>query len=227
MNENIRTLRNRHIGQTAWIVASGPTLNFISPSFFQDKLTIVINEAFREFPSTYVFAHHREASGEAIGLGLTTVVSDYCRCDVADGPNVFDGSYFSYHHPQQPDTLRMDMQPLIDDLDDTLIVGSNTVTSALDFAGRILGASTLILCGVDSGSIDGQWNYAGYNGSGKTVRYDNGEECGTVGGTGLPHIRAQVALIATVVAALRARGVGVYSLNPFTDFGLENHVFAR
>lgn len=224
---NISVLKNLHKGETIWLIASGATLNHVSPSFFKSKLTLVVNEAHREYPAVYSFAHHRETAAEAIEKGLQVVASDYCRCDLADGPNIFEGNWYSYHHPQQPKTLVMDMSPLERELDDTLVVGSNTVTSAMDFAGRILGAAAIILCGVDSGSIDGKWNYHNYNGSGHVVRYDSGLECGTMGGTGLPHVRAQISLIATVAAALRKRGVEIFSLNPYLDLGLEGHVFAR
>lgn len=224
MVRNIAELRGRHRAETVWLIASGSSLSFVPQGFFAGKITIAVNETFRDWPATYAFAHHREPAQEALDAGLTVVASEYARCDRADGPNALIGDWYRYFHPQQPDTLRMEMWPLEQDLSDTLVVGSNTVTSAMDFAGRILGAAALILCGVDSGSVDGRWNYEGYNHGGPDL---NTLEQQTRGGTGLPHVRAQVPLIATVARALRARGVFVGSLNPFLDLGMEGHVFAR
>lgn len=221
---NIAVLRNTRKGETIWIIASGPSLNFVPKSFFEGKVTVVVNEAMRDWPTTYAFAHHREPAQEAIDRGLTTVASEYNRCDEADGRNELRGRWFFYRHPQQPSVLVMNMFPFNDDRDDALVVGSNTVTSAMDFAGRILGAAAVILCGVDSGSIDGRWNYDGYNGGGPDV---NWEEQQTRGGSGFLHVRAQRLLIETVATALRSRGVFVGSLNPFLDLGLEGHRFAR
>lgn len=221
---NISCLRDRHKGQTIWLIASGASLNFVPRNFFNDsKITVAVNEVHRDWPTTYAFAHHREPAQEALSKGLTVVASQYCRCDRADGLNILDGDWFQYLHPQQPTTLVMDMAPFQRNLSDSLVVGSNTVTSAMDFAGRILGASAVILCGVDSGAVDGRWNYDGYNGGGEICT----QEQQTLGGTGFPHVRAQVSLVSTVAKALRSRGVFVGSLNPFVDMGLEGHVFSR
>lgn len=227
MKRSIAELKNRHADETIWLIASGASLDFVAPSFFNDKTTVVVNEAIRDFHTSYAFAHHREPAQEAMHRGFVTVASEYNRCDRSDGLNELQGEWYMYRHPQQPSTLMMDMRPLEQNLDDTLVVGSNTVTSAMDFAGRILGAATIILCGVDSGSLDQRWNYQRYNTGCTTPRYDSGKPCGTINGTGLPHIRAQVALIATVTAALRKLGINIYSLNPFVDLALEGHVYAR
>lgn len=150
--------------------------------------------------------------------------SEYDQGRVENGKvELQGGSWFQYKHPQQPSTLIMDMTPLEQDLDDTLVIGSNTVTSALDFAGRILGAKFVLLCGVDGGSIDGEWNYVGYNGGVPCVRVEQR----TTNGTGIPHVKAQPTLLQQVVAGLRRYGVGVGSVNPFFDLGLEGHRFAR
>lgn len=221
--QSISQLKNKHLGDVVWIVASGSSLNFVPKNFFDGLITVVVNEAYRDWPVSYAFAHHRETAQEGINRGHVVVASEYCRCDRNDGLNNLQGNHYLYRHPQQPPVLAMDMSPFDGNLDDSLVVGSNTVTSAMDFAGRILGAKTIWLCGVDSGSIDGRWNYDNYNGGGEV----NWLEQQTRGGTGLPHVRAQLPLILTVAKALRTRGIAVCSLNPFVDFGMEDHVFAR
>ena len=227
--KSIRELKNRHQGETIWIVGSGASLNFVDRAFFNDKTTVLVNETYREWRvdpkrgTSYAFAHHRETAQEGIDRGLHVIAAEYNRCDRADGKNDLCGQWYMYKHPQQPSTLVMDMTPFEQDDDEALCVGSNTVTSAMDFAGRILGASALILCGVDSGTIDGRINYNDYNG-GVEVAF---EEQQTLGGTGRPHVRAQLALLGTVTRALRARRIGVHSLNPFLDLGLERHNFSR
>lgn len=221
---NIEQLYNTQKDQTIYVIGSGSSLNFVPRNFFDDKITVGVNATHYEFKKlTYLFAHHREDAQAAIDNGFNVVAAEYNRCDRADGLNILNGSHCLYRHPQQPTTLVMDMSPADNDLKDTLCVGSNTVTSAMDFAGRILGASAVILCGVDSGTIDGRWNYHDYNGGVEV----NWEEQQTRGGTGFPHVRAQLSLIKTVADMLRARGVFVGSLNPFVDLGMEGHVFAR
>ncbi len=220
---SIVELRDSLRGETIWIVASGSTLNWVAKDFFADKWSIAINAAQRDFETTYVFAHHREDAAEGVRAGRTVITSEYDQGRLENGKNTVGFAYV-YKHPQQPLGLWMDMGPFEQDLSDTLVIGSNTVTSAMDFAGRILGAATIILCGVDTGTIDGEINYRDYNGGGVVLGFPDQQ---TLGGTGLTHVRAQASLIATVAAALRSRGTAVHSLNPFVDLGLEGHVYAR
>lgn len=243
--QSISVLKDRHHGETIWIVGSGASLNFVDRRFFDDKVTVLVNETYREFGQplhTFAFAHHCETAQEGIDRGFQVVASEYNRCDRADGLNDLRGSWFMYRHPQQPDGPKMDMTPMEQDDSTSLVVGSNTVTSAMDFAGRILGASTIILCGVDGGTIDGRLNYDGYNRPPCTETKSRDlrcmvcesclderqwEEQQTVGGTGRPHLRVQLQLIGIVAQSLRVRGIGIHSLNPFVDLGLERHAFAR
>jgi hypothetical protein len=87
-------LWHRHIDETVWLIASGSSMNYIRKDFFRDKLTVVVNEAHRDWPTQYMLAHHRECCQEAIDKGLTVVASEYSRCDYADGLNVFHGDWY-------------------------------------------------------------------------------------------------------------------------------------
>ena len=59
-------------------------MNFVKREFFEQKITVVVNEAHRDWPTWYMFAHHRECCQEAVDKGLTVVASEYARCDTAD-----------------------------------------------------------------------------------------------------------------------------------------------
>jgi hypothetical protein len=39
----LEDLRGRHEGETIWVLGSGPSLNFIDPSFFADKTVVSTN----------------------------------------------------------------------------------------------------------------------------------------------------------------------------------------
>lgn len=213
---SISHLRHAHRGDVVWLIGSGKSLDFVPRTFFDDKIVVGVNATHRDWPVDYVFAHHREDAQEALKLGHIVVSSEFDQGRRENGENTYTGgAWFRYWHPQQPSTLVMNMQPMEKDDPCALVMGSNTVTSAIDFAGRILGAATVVLCGVDGGSYDGEWNYAGYNGGGPV----DWLEQKTRGGTGLPHVRAQAPLLAQVIAGLTTRGVHVMSLK------LEGHVF--
>jgi hypothetical protein len=218
---SIRALRSKHTGETVWIIASGPSLDFVDPSFFVDKMTIVCNEAHRDWPTTYMFSHHGECCQEAIDKGLTVVTSEF-HCGQPDwGRNEFDGEYFIYKGAtQQPPWVAPDLSPLVDGSDDTLISTPSTVSEALHFS-VYLGAAAIMLCGVDCAAVDGRWNYRGYNSA--TVARTPTPNAGPGNGTAPEHIRLTHETLRRVVAAVRAKGVGVYSLHPWIGLGLEGH----
>jgi len=217
---SIRYLRGFHKGETVWLLGSGKSLDFVPRNFFNDKIVVGVNATCNDWPVDYAFAHHYEDAQHALDHGLIVVASQYDQGRAENGMNELkNGAWFQYKHPWQPKTLVMDMGPMERDDPDALVIGSNTVTSAMDFAGRILEASTLVLCGVDGGSIDGQWNYKGYNDDGTMAWPD--PDRSAPGGTAIPHVRAQAPLIAQVITGLTRRGVAVFSLR------LDGHEFAQ
>jgi hypothetical protein len=90
------------------------------------------------------------------------------------------------------------------------------VHTSIHFA-QWAGASTIILVGLDMGTLDGNVNFGAYllrphfkgKGTGETDQSWEAWE---------PHTRG-------VVAKIRSLGCDVYSLNPFMNWNLEGHVY--
>ena len=50
MNKSITELRNIHKGQDIWIIGAGSSMDYVDPSFFENKITIGVNQMFQYFP---------------------------------------------------------------------------------------------------------------------------------------------------------------------------------
>ena len=215
---NIRVLKNRHQGATIYVIASGASLDYVDPQFFDDKISITVNEAYQRFglnlrgPS-YVLMHHHDAAQAAIDAGCRLVTSQH-DCGFATWPHAdFQGEYYTYRTAENTLSLTptINLGALERDADDELVISPSTVAEAVHFAAH-LGATTIILCGADGGTLDGRLNVQHYNDG---------------AGTNPQHVRLTEPLLLEVVTRLRARGVAVMSLNPFINFWLEGHVYER
>lgn len=182
------------------------------PGFFDDKVTVGVNQVWMKFPCTYVVQHHKEGCQEIIDKGLKLVTSEY-DCGQYDwGLNDFEGRYFFYCHSDSPQCAGIDLAAL--DTEDSLAISAATSAEAIHFA-AYLGATTIYLCGLDGGRIDGKMNFEGYNGGGAEFT------------TRPQHLPMTEPLIIRLVTELRNRGIAVLSLNPYINFGLEGHKYSR
>lgn len=211
-HQNAKMLRGRHQGATAWVVMSGASMKHVRSSFFRDKLTITVSEAFRDFFHVYAFMNHHECVVEALGRG-SHVVAPAHQCGVTvwgtqglpDEPH--PGLYL-FEHDENQLTKLPDVAAAFDS-PGKLVMSASSAASALHFA-YTLGVSTIMVCGMDGGLLDGEMNYPGYN---------------TDHGTQVPHARLTRHLVVAVVDEIRRRHVAVHSLNPFMDLTLEDHRF--
>jgi len=189
-----------------YVIGSGKSLDYINDNFWEGKVCIGMNFAHLYFPLEFSISHHHEHVQDMIDQGVMTVTSEYDMCMFERSVHNLNGDYFVYKHKAQGFTY-VDFSDF--DNPESLVCGGTIATSAIHLAYR-LGATSIILCGLDGGSLDGNWNYDRYNDP-----------------TNVGHTIAVQKQIDDLCNIIRSRGVGVYSLNPFTNFRLEDHVFAR
>jgi hypothetical protein len=197
----------RHQGETAWVFGSGPSLNFIDPAFFDDKLCFVTNYVGDKFglKRFYVFTHyHQDAlqmapSAEAIFV-----------------PRREHGNRELWRFADLPnlvlfDTRQGEPRELFDpfgkdDPDGSLVVGSSGLHGAMHLA-AFMGCQNLMLVGADCGRIDDASQLDGYgSGNWPFAVYDS-------------HLRSMKRWLA------ERYGCRVHSLNPFVNLNLEGHRF--
>jgi hypothetical protein len=203
-------LRNRHQGETVWVLGSGPSLNFIDPSFFDGKTVVSTNLVAQQLGirAQYAFAHHHEDAHKLLGSAdfVVTLTHDtdlprltwqfelhpslvFIRQDYVDPVGEY-WDVFGQHRPAE----------------DTLVYGSSSLHGSMHLAAWV-GAAHIVLVGADCGAIDGAHRLHGYpQGDQPWAIYNR-------------HHKAMKDWL------VETYGVTVYSLNPFINLHLEGHQF--
>ena len=197
-----------HYGETIWVLGSGPSLNFLSPSFFDDKTTVSTNRsAFTlGFEPDYVFSHYHSqavsmsAQIAVVTLARDTVTQQEWRGEKPDELVLIEQDNYNppgsswnplTTHPPKPYSLAY---------------GSSSLHGSMHLAAW-LGAKHIVLVGTDCGTLDGEHRVEGYPDGDKLWGLYN------------EHHALMKAWLQ------REYDVTVYSLNPFINLNLEGHRF--
>ena len=205
MAESIEQLRNIEQGKEIYVVGSGKSIDFIPNEFWEGKTVIGVNFVPLRVPSKYLITHHYFVLKSFKNTNLTIVTSQREMGISAKSLHneVLSGDYFVYKHLEQRFT-KIDLS--VFDTPEYLITGGTIITSALHFA-YLLGASSIVLAGVDGGMINGEINYIGYPTQ-----------------TPFTHCKAVNNQLEIMIKEIR-KHIPVVSLNPFINFNLEGRRF--
>ena len=213
---DLSDLKDVRAGETAWVLGSGGTMNYLHPQFFEKKLVVSANLASVGFGVTpdFVFTHYHNDADKALRLGLRTVT---LACDTKTGqPWSGERSDNLVLIPQDsyvPPSDRWDVFGAHSPRSDSLAYGSSSLHGAMHLAAHI-GARHLVMVGADCGILDGKTNVDGYPGGDLAANPDR-----ILSLYNRDHRRMKEWLVANY-------GVTVYSLNPFINLNLEGHTFA-
>jgi hypothetical protein len=215
----IDEFENRHEGSTIWVFGSGATLEFLDPSFFDDKICISTNLVNEHFPlkSFYLFSHYHPAVKRQLdnpGL-LMAFTHDLCSTRWSGTLHYGEGEWcFGNLAPSNVVVNKLSwtqppgsgFEPYRHAKRGELVFGSSSIHGSIQLAAH-MGAKNIVLVGVDCGTIDGVNRIDGYP-AGHTPwqLYNN-------------HLIAMKKWIGETY------GANVYSLNPFVNFNLEGHTF--
>jgi len=205
-------IQNRHVGDTAWVFGSGATLNYLSPDFFKDKLTIATNAGAIHFgiKPNYGFTHHHPRFHGFVDDNPDTVFVvnryDYPTTNQWSNPpeNVI------VHDPKTVKNSHDKFDPFGHDKPahaHQLVFGSSSVHGSMHLAAYV-GAKNIVLVGVDCGTLDNDVNFS---------KYPNATQRSFV------VWNRHLALMRDWLKD--TYGVNTYSLNPFVNLHLEGHTF--
>ncbi len=222
--KKITELKDVHMGEDIYIIASGKSCDYIDPSFFDNKLTIGINQVYKRFKTKYLLRKEPvndkilSESGDAIHL---ISVGDRGHGDQLNLQNVSNKYnnhevqiYCFDHNPNRWENITFPKKG-----DNKLIVSWSTITSGIH-AAAYMGAKNIIILGHDCGSLDGEANFIGYHTQQTMVQKDENEYKEWLRG-----IENQT--IQTKQYLQEQYKVNICSLNPFINFGLEGHTYSR
>ena len=205
-------LRDTHKGETAWVIGSGPSLNFIDPAFFDGKLCVAPNAVGQAIglKSYYFFSNYHDLSLDIIGDEAIVAAVMLAHDTLSQKPwegvvpqKVAFTRANSYAPPGSAwDPYRMPPP------EGQIVYGSSGIHGAIHLAVH-LGARDVILVGADCGFIDGVSNAQTYPTTTETFSFRVWNEHTIV-------LKKWLA---------ENYGARVYSLNPFVNLNLEGHTF--
>ena len=218
MKKIITELKGAHAAADIWIIAAGPSLNHVHPSFFDNKITIGVNRVCKFFKCDYVVAKDGRGFKEIISStdnDSKLILSKHESGNLHQNLNTVEGEHYIFEHPAKPGE-RPDLA-CIAATDDRIVVSYSTITSAIHIA-AYMGAKNIIICGHDCGTIDGKSTIEGYY---DKIKPHQGTEQGYV--SWLSQIENHTTLVANEIN--KVYGSNVCSLNPFINFNLEGHKY--
>lgn len=210
--KTIERFKNLFHQSTCYIIGSGASLNYVSPSFFEDKFTIGVNMAYKHFKCDFTIIHHHELAEQIMNDDQTLICSHFHKCQQSSEKyniNWEQYNIYMYYHPEQG-FFNINFSPFTNKSKDSLFIGGATTVNAISFA-CFLGANNIVLCGVDGGSLNGKVNIDGYH---NDKNYNQQK-----------HAVLTNNIIAKVRDKLKQHNVNMYSLNPFVNMNLEGNKF--
>lgn len=202
-------LEDTHYGQDIYVLGSGSSLNHVDISFFDDKVTIGVNEIHEYIPTNYTVFHHHDLKINKHTCGKL-VIGRHNICDLSQSTANPDMNAYVYEHANQSHMSEVDLS--VFDIPNHLACCSTTLATGIHLA-YYMGAKNIIVCGADGGLIDGKSHVEGYY---KYLTPQNHT-----------HILISWQPMLQIVNEIRRRGVNVVGLNPFINLRLEEHRFDK
>jgi hypothetical protein len=202
--------RNRHEFETIYVFGSGATLNYLAPSFFDDKICVATNFCGSVFGLSryYVFSHYHADSVSEARRDESIAVFTPHREHGTDAEFLVEVSKV-VTFPTTTGRPGTSFNPSGKDwptLDNSLVIGSSSIHGAMHLA-AYLGAKFIVLVGADCGTLGGVDRVEGYvPGDSHWALYEQ-------------HLRDMKQCL------FEMYGCQVYSLNPFINYSLEGTAY--
>ena len=217
---------NIHRGNDVYIIASGKSADYVEPSFFDNKITIGINQVYNRFQTTYLVRKEPEYLMESLDKTINNTVIFISKGRCGDN-NVINQEYvmkLPLKHKKRIVIFDHDPNCLTNLASlpegNKLITSYSTITSGIHLA-AYMGARNIILLGHDCGTLDDECNFIGYH-TDKSYKlvHKNGQNDYKIW---LTKIEDQTLKLKHLLK--EKYGCSLHSINPFINFGLEGHKY--
>jgi uncharacterized Rossmann fold enzyme len=222
------TYKNLHIDSDIYVVGSGPSLDFIDSSFFDNKIVIGINQIYKKnIKINYLIRKEFKLIHTVISETKDKNIIHFISAGNCGGDNkknlININKKYSNHNNIVVFSHNKNYHKLPQQLpSDGLIVSRSTITSGIHLAAH-MGAKNIILVGHDCGFINNCLNAKDYhtpetynivwkNGKQDYIKWLNSIEKDTI------FLRKLIK---------EKYDSNIYSLNPFINLGLEYNKFSR
>jgi len=221
-NRSIRELKGIHKGEDIWVIGAGPSMNFVDPSFFENKICISVNQMYEKFPCEYVVGRDfnsrdrweptiKDLKGrDDIKLLYSEFNKGYGRTRNMDWVWMFLSDNFYEFESGEDHNL--------DNIGtDKMVSIRTTLNTCLNIA-AYMGAKNIMICGKDEGTIDGKLYVDDYTKKDWIDSENWGEIKRWLAKTEHTTKKTKDKLI-------EVYGCNVHSLNPFINYKLEGHEY--
>lgn len=220
MNKKITELKNIHKGEDIWVIGAGSSMDYVDSSFFENKISISVNQMYEHFPCEYVVGRDlmvRERWENTIKdlSNRKDIKFLYSRLHQGYGPVnsiIESDNFYSFESG-----IRDDVKGLECIGTDKMVCIRTTLNTCIHLA-AYMGAKNIMICGKDEGKIDGNLYYDGYVKS----EWPDSENW-----NGIEHW-LYLTSKNTMMVRDRIKEVyncNIHSLNPFINFKLEGHKY--
>jgi hypothetical protein len=249
--------RDLHRGEDIYVVASGKSIDFFEKDFFDGLTIIGVNQVYKRLPNvTYLLRKEELDAAKLRNLirELPQTTTHFLgrgssgQDNWANAQLVFDAfgaeeKVVLFDHEAAWDVFSVKRRRVLPPATAAqLMISASTFATAVHLA-AYMGARRIYLAGHDCGTLDGQVNFAGYHDEATLATWSDRRFKGKgpeyrkhltsrytswlTGGGILGDLNIENDTIA-LKSLLRERyGVGVHSINPFINFGLEGHAYDR
>jgi hypothetical protein len=222
--KNITDFKNIHKNSDIYIIASGKTLDFINNDFFDNKITIGVNQVYKKIECKYLVRKEYVLLDEVINNNPNSIhfISksecgsigsknyDYVKNKGFTNVVVFDHNINSLRIPDQFP------------VDDKIVVSHSTITSAIHLA-AYMGAKNILIVGHDCGKLNGESNFKNYHTT-KTysISWKNGKKDYD---EWLKIIEQDTIKLKKILT--KKYNCNIYSINPFINYNLEGNKYEK
>jgi hypothetical protein len=209
---DFRDYKNKYAGETAWVLGSGKTLDFVPNGFFSDKLVVATNVTFRDRIGEGFACSNYWMSKD--NLVLPTVMPEQPQVP-DEWRTVKQDSPLAIYVPTIPQKYSAFDAEADWPENETFVVGPSSIHLSLHWA-VWLGVKHIVLVGADCGFIDEENNSENY--------YDSADQAVAIAHA---HHKLWESVLMGMANKIRSRGVSVHSLNPWVTFNLEGHKWTQ
>jgi len=217
MNKKITELKDIHKGEDIWVIGAGSSMNYVDPSFFENKISISVNQMYEHFPCEYVVGRDlqvRQRWEETIKdlSNRQDIKFLYSRTHQGYGgvnPIVESDNFYEFESGERG---------MIDCIGtNSMVAIRTTLNTCIQIAGY-MGAKNIMICGKDEGRLNGNLYYDGY----VKDYWPDSENWGGIENW-LHQTEKNTKMVRDKVKEVY--GCNIHSLNPFINFKLEGNTY--
>ena len=167
MIKYVNGLKDKHKGQDIWIVASGASMNYVDPSFFENKITIGLNSVGVKYKLNYAILKDLVKNGAKEILDSENppfnseyvIASEWDKGGCGDGKNSdinknlifkkYPNKFYFFKHIRggYGDTSVLNKNT------DKFFISTSTISTSVHIA-AFMGAKNIMICGKDEGRLN-------------------------------------------------------------------------